>query len=122
MSDLVEKTRKYLNETPENDDIELLNEFIGLRTGAIVVGLGKVKQYASKLDQEIGSLRRDLSDLRKSKPEDAPQKLADALETMGKLFWLQRKMGMYTALTAAATGVGVDKSTKILQRMEKQKR
>ena len=122
MKDLVELTRLYLNETPDSDDIELLNEFIGLRTGAIVVGLGKVKQYASKLDQEIGSLRRDLSNLRKSTPEDAPQKLADALETMGKLFWLQRKMGMYTALTAAATGVGVDKSTKILQRMEKQKR
>ena len=122
MKDIVELTRLHLNETPDSDDIELLNEFIGLRTGAIVVGLGKVKQYASKLDQEIGSLRRDLSDLRKSSPEDAPQKLADALETMGKLFWLQRKMGMYTALTAAATGVGVDKSTKILQRMEKQKR
>ncbi len=122
MKDLVELTRLHLNETPDSDDIELLNEFIGLRTGAIVVGLGKVKQYASKLDQEIGSLRRDLSDLRKSTPEDAPQKLADALETMGKLFWLQRKMGMYTALTAAATGVGADKSTKILQRMEKQKR
>ena len=122
MKDMVELTRLYLNETPDSDDIELLNEFIGLRTGAIVVGLGKVKQYASKLDQEIGSLRRDLSDLRKSTPEDAPQKLADALETIGKLFWLQRKMGMYTALTAAATGVGVDKSTKILQRMEKQKR
>lgn len=122
MKDIVELTRLHLNETPDSDDIELLNELIGLRTGAIVVGLGKVKQYASKLDQEIGSLRRDLSDLRKSTPEDAPQKLADALETMGKLFWLQRKMGMYTALTAAATGVGVDKSTKILQRMEKQKR
>ena len=122
MKDIVELTRLYLNETPDSDDIELLNEFIGLRTGAIVVGLGKVKQYASKLDQEIGSLRRDLSDLRKSTPEDAPQKLADALETMGKLFGLQRKMGMYTALTAATTGVGVDKSTKILQRMEKQKR
>ena len=122
MKDLVELTSLHLNEIPDSDDIELLNEFIGLRTGAIVVGLGKVKQYASKLDQEIGSLRRDLSDIRKSIPEDAPQKLADALETMGKLFWLQRKMGMYTALTAAATGVGVDKSTKILQRMEKQKR
>ena len=122
MKDIVELTRLHLNKTPDSDDIELLNEFIGLRTGAIVVGLGKVKQYASKLDQEIGSLRRDLSDLRKSTPEDAPQKLADALETMGKLFWLQRKMGMYTALTAAATGVGVDKSTKILQRMEKQKK
>ena len=50
MKDIVELTRLYLNETPDSDDIELLNEFIGLRTGAIVVGLGKVKQYASKLD------------------------------------------------------------------------
>ena len=119
MKDIVELTRLYLNETPDSDDIELLNEFIGLRTGAIVVGLGKVKQYASKLDQEIGLLRRDLSDLRKSTPEDAPQKLADALETMGKLFCLQRKMGMYTALTVAATGVGVDKSNKLLKRLGK---
>ena len=77
MKDIVELTRLHLNETPNSDDIELLNEFIGLRTGAIVVGLGKVKQNASKLDQQIGSLRRDLSDLRKSTPEDAPQKLAD---------------------------------------------
>ena len=122
MKDIVELTRLHLNKTPDSDDIELLNEFIGLRTGAIVVGLGKVKQYALKLDQEIGSLRRDLSDLRKSTPEDAPQKLADALETIGKLFWLQRKMRMYTATTAADPGVGVDKTPKILQGMEKQKR
>ena len=119
MKDIVELTRLHLNEKPDSDDIELLNEFIGLRTGAIVVGLGKVKQYASKLDQEIGSLRRDLSGLRKSTPEDAPQKLADPLETMGKLFWLQRKMGMYTALTTAATGIGVDKSNKLLRKLGK---
>ena len=58
----------------------------------------------------------------KSPPEGAQQKLADALETMGKLLWLQREMGMYTALTAAATGWGADKSTKTSQRMERQKR
>jgi hypothetical protein len=119
MKDMVELTRLYLNETPDSDDIELLNEFIGLRTGAIVMGLGKVKQYASKLDQEINSLRANLSDLRKSTPEDGPEKLADALETMGKLFWLQRKMGMYTALTAAATGVGVEKTNKLLKKLKK---
>ena len=119
MKDIVELTRLYLNETPDSDDIELLNEFIGLRTGAIVMGLGKVKQYASKLDQEINSLRANLSDLRKSTPEDGPEKLADALETMGKLFWLQRKMGMYTALTAAATGVGVEKTNTLLKKLEK---
>jgi hypothetical protein len=37
MKDIVELTRLYLNEIPDSDDIELLNEFIGLRTGAIVV-------------------------------------------------------------------------------------
>ena len=104
MKDIVELTRLYLNETPDSDDIELLNEFIGLRTGAIVTGLGKVKQYASKLDQEINSLRANLSDLRKSTPEDGPEKLADALETMGKLFWLQRKMGMSVPEVALISG------------------
>lgn len=64
MKDIVELTRLHLNETPDSDDIEVLNEFIGLSSGAILVGLGKVKQYASKLDQEIGSLRRDLSERR----------------------------------------------------------
>jgi len=39
MKDILELTRLYLNETPDSDDMELLNEFIGLRTGAIVVGL-----------------------------------------------------------------------------------
>ena len=119
MKDMVELTRLFLNETPDSDDLELLNELIGLRTGAIVMGLGKVKQYATKVDQEINSLRADLSDLRKSSPEDGPRKLADALETMGKLFWLQRKMGMYTALTAAATGVGVEKTNKLLKKRGK---
>jgi hypothetical protein len=48
MKDIVEITRLYLNDIPGNDDIELLNDFIGLRTSAIVMGLGKVKQYGTK--------------------------------------------------------------------------
>ena len=47
--------------------------------------------------------------------------IADAIETMGKLFYLQRKMQMYSALTAAATGIGMDKSNKILQKLERKR-
>ena len=121
MSDLVEQTRQYLNETPDGLETEFLNEMISLRTGAIVMGLAKTKGYANKVDQEVNKLRRDASDLRKSSPEDALSHIADAIETMGKLFYLQRKMQMYSALTAAATGIGTDKSNKILQKLERKR-
>lgn len=51
MSDLVEQTRQYLNETPGGLETEFLNEMISLRTGAIVMGLAKTKGYANKVDQ-----------------------------------------------------------------------
>ena len=123
MDDLVEQSRRFLNEQPDEQEYELLNEFISLRTGAIAVGLGKVKQYANKTDQEVRTLKSYANKLNSAKSvEDANKHLADALEKIGNLFYLQRKMGMYIALTSAATGVGIDKSAKILKRMEKQRR
>ena len=123
MNDLVEQSRRFLNEQPDEQEYELLNEFISLRTGAIAVGLGKVKQYANKTDQEVRNLKSYANKLSASKDqENANKQLADALERIGNLFYLQRKMGMYIALTSAATGVGIDKSAKILKRMEKQRR
>ena len=123
MNDLVEQSRRFLNEKPDEQEYELLNEFISLRTGAIAVGLGKVKQYANKTDQEVRNLKSYANKLSASKDqENANKQLADALEKIGNLFYLQRKMGMYIALTSAATGVGIDKSAKILKRMEKQRR
>ena len=59
---------------------------------------------------------------RSKTPEDTNKTLADALETIGNLFYLQRKMEMYGVLTSAFTGVGVDKGTKILKKMEKQQK
>ena len=91
---------------------------ISLRTGAILVGLGRVKHYANKVDTEVTKLKRDAFDLRKASPEDSPSLIADALETMGELFYLQRKMQMYSVLTAT-TGIGVDKSNKMLCKLEK---
>lgn len=123
MNDLVEQSRRFLNEQPDDEEYELLNEFISLRTGAIAVGLGKVKQYATKTDTEVRTLKSYANKLNSAKSvEDANKHLADALERIGNLFYLQRKMGMYIALTSAATGVGIDKSAKILKRMEKQRR
>ena len=123
MNDLVEQSRRFLNEQPDEQEYELLNEFISLRTGAIAVGLGKVKQYATKTDTEVRTLKSYANKLSASKDqENANKQLADALEKIGNLFYLQRKMGMYIALTSAATGVGIDKSAKILKRMEKQRR
>ena len=123
MDDLVERSRKLLNEEPDEEEYELLNEFISLRTGAIVVGLSKVKQYANKTDTEVKTLKSYANKLNSAKDiQNSNRHLADALEKIGNLFYLQRKMGMYLALTTAATGVGIDKSAKILKRMEKRKR
>ena len=123
MDDLVERSRKFLNEDPDEEEYELLNEFISLRTGAIVVGLSKVKQYANKTDTEVKTLKSYANKLNSAKDiQNSNRHLADALEKIGNLFYLQRKMGMYLALTTAATGVGIDKSAKILKRMEKRKR
>ncbi len=44
---------------------------------------------------------------------------ADALETIGNLSYVNRKMMMYSALTTAATGMDSVRQTKILKKMEK---
>ena len=101
---------------------EILNEFISLRTGLIGAGLAKTKQYANQIDGQVRTLKGDAGRLKTSKtPEDANKTLADALGTIGNLFYLQRKMGMYVALTAAATGMDSANQTKILQKIKKEK-
>ena len=124
MTDLVERTRQHLNEEPEDlEEQQLLNEIISLRTGAIALGLTKSKQYANQIDGQVRNLKGDANQLKRSKtPEDANKVLADALGTIGNLFYLQRKMGMYDALTSAATGVGLDRAYKLLQKMDKEKK
>ena len=123
MNDLVELTRQHLTETPNDQEQELLTELLSLRTGAIALGLAKTKQYATQTDQQVRNLKGNASSLRKSKTtEDTNKNLADALETIGNLFYLQRKMIMYDALTSAATGMESAKQTKLLQKIEPEKR
>ena len=122
MNDLIERARQHLDEE-HDEEMEVLNEFISLRTGLIGAGLGKTKQYANKLDQEVRNLKGDANKIKRSQtPEDTNKVLGDALDTLGNLFFLQRKMGMYIALTAAATGMNSAKQTQILQRLEKGKK
>ena len=120
MNELIEHTIRQLNEEPD-EELNQLNE-ISLRTGVIAGFLAKTKQYANRIDNEVRNLKSDAASLRKSKtPEETNKHLADAIENIGNLFYLQRKMQMYDALTSASTGVGIDKSTKLLLKMEKQK-
>jgi hypothetical protein len=124
MTNLIERTRQHLNEEPEDlEEQNLLNEIISLRTGAITLGLTKSKQYANQIDGQVRTLKGDANDLKHSKtPEDTNKVLGDALGTIGNLFYLQRKMTMYSALTAAAIGMDSAKQTKILQKLEKEKK
>ena len=120
MNELIEHTIRHLNEEPDDGEQEVLNEIISLRTGAIAGFLAKTKQYANQIDGQVRTLKGDAGRLRTSKtPQDTNKTLADALGTIGNLFYLQRKMGMYVALTAAATGMDSSKQTKILQKIEK---
>lgn len=124
MTDLVEITRQYLNDEPEDlEEQELLNEIISLRTGVIAGFLAKTKQYANRIDTEVRSTKSDLNAVKREKTaEEKLDKMIDAMEGIANILFLQRKMEMYGALTSASTGVGVDKGTKILQKMQKEKK
>ena len=106
----------------EGNGQELLNEIISFRTGVITAFVAKVKQYANRFDSEYRRVRTDSNELKRSKTtEDTNKHLADAIDGVSTELFLMRKMLMYVALTSASTGVGIDKSTKILKKMEKQK-
>ena len=47
------------------------------------------------------------------------KKLGEVFNTLGKLHFLQRKMTMYSSLVSGSTGVGVDKSYKLLTKLDK---
>jgi hypothetical protein len=94
--------------------VVLLNE-ISLRTGAIAGFLAKIKQYANQLDNEVRQLKSNTNAIQCSKTsEETKTNLANELNNIGNLFYLQRKMVIHTGLTFASTCVGVDKGAEIL--------
>jgi len=126
MDDLVELTRKHLEEEPD-EEMDLLNEMTldegFLRLGLITGFLVKTKQYGSQIDREVSGLKSDVNSYVSNKnPDLEKKKLGEVFKTIGNLHFLQRKMIMYSSLVSGSTGMGVDKSFKILQKMEKEKK
>ncbi len=121
------KTYEELSkELDDGDDEEtiinevMLNERF-LRLSLITGFLGKTKQYGSRIDTEVRNLSSDINSWVNNKNEDLEKKkLGEVFNTLGKLHFLQKKMTMYSSLVSGSTGIGVDKSFKLLTKVEKQ--
>ena len=94
-----------------DEEVEELNE-VSLMTLSIAAFVAKTKQYANQIDSTVSALKNNADKLDNTDMTQSFKSIAD-------LFYLQRKMGMYDALTSAATGVGLDRAYKLLQKMDK---
>jgi len=122
--DLVELTRKYLQEETD-EEMDLLNEMTldeGILKLSLITGfLVKTKQFGSQIDREVGNLKGEVNSYVSNKnPELEKKKLGEVFKTIGNLHFLQRKMIMYSSLVSGSTGIGVDRSYKLLKKMEKE--
>jgi len=113
----IDSRRKKLSE-----EIEHLEE-ISLRTGSIGIFLAKVKQYGNKVDQGISRLRGLSSDLKQSKDESDRNRIhGEIVKVESDVLLGLRKMSIYNSLLSGVSGLGNDRSYKLLKKMEKQKR
>jgi len=113
----IDSKRKKLSE-----EIEHLEE-ISLRTGSIGVFLAKVKQYGNKIDQGISRLRSLSNELKQSKDESDRNRIhGEIVKVDSDVLFGLRKMTIYTSLLSGVSGLGNDRSYKLLKKMEKQKR
>jgi len=113
----IDSRRKKLSE-----EIEHLEE-ISLRTGSIGVFLAKVKQYGNKIDQGISRLRSLSNELKQSKDESDRNRIhGEIVKVDSDVLFGLRKMTIYTSLLSGVSGLGNDRSYKLLKKMEKQKR
>ncbi len=122
------QTKRWMRRKTKTEELEhldeetLLNE-ITLRTGAIAGFLMKVKQYASKVDREVGKLNSLSSQLRTTSDDEKKQKIqSDIVSIDAQVFLSLRKMIMYASFVSGAGGLGADRTYKLLKKMEKQKR
>tara|TARA_B100000424_G_C22922192_1_gene490681 strand:+ start:515 stop:901 length:387 start_codon:yes stop_codon:yes gene_type:complete len=120
-----ELTKELDNDDGDDEDL-ILNEMMldesFLKLSLIGGFLVKTKQYGSRIDTEVRNLSSDINSWVNNKNEDLDKKkLGEVFNTLGKLHFLQRKMTMYTSLVSGSTGIGVGKSFKILQKLERLK-
>ena len=120
-----ELTKELDNDDGDDEDL-ILNEMMldesFLKLSLIGGFLVKTKQYGSRIDTEVRNLSSDINSWVNNKNEDLDKKkLGEVFNTLGKLHFLQRKMTMYTSLVSGSTGIGVGKSFKILQKLDRLK-
>ena len=96
------------------NSIDMDLQELSLKSLGIGVFLGKTKQYANKIDASAKQLK---SYAQKLGDDD----LQNCFTSIADLFYLQRKMLMYSTLTSASTGIRTDRNYKILQQLSKRK-
>ena len=103
------------------DQVQPIDE-ISLRTGAIGGFLMKIKQYASQVDgvTKLKSLSSNLQNV--SDEKERNRITSEIVRTDADVLSSLRKMEMYSSLVSASGGLGVDRTYKLLKKMEKQKR
>ena len=100
-----------------NDDLDLdseveeLNE-ISLLTISIATFVAKTKQFANKIDTTVSTLKSNSEKL------DNPD-LTRTFNSIAELFFLQRKMIMYSTLTSASAILKIDRNYKTLKQLQK---
>lgn len=115
------KIRKQEKEEIENR-LHQISE-ISFRTGAITIGIAKVKQYASRVDKGIQKMKSLGSTLQNTTDEKEKSKIqGEITKTDAEVLHGLRKMGMYSTLVSASGGLGADRTLKYLKKLQKQKR
>jgi hypothetical protein len=113
----IDSKRKKISE-----EIEHLEE-LSLRTGSIAVFLAKVKQYGNKVDQSVSRLRSLSNELKQSKDESDRNRIhGEIVKVESDVFLRLRKMSIYNSLVSGVSGLGNDRSYKLLKKLEKKRR
>ena len=94
-----------------DSEVEELNE-ISLLTISIATFVSKTKQFANKIDTTVSTLKSNSEKL------DNPD-LTRTFNSIAELFFLQRKMIMYSTLTSASAILKIDRNYKTLKQLEK---
>ena len=109
-SDL-ELSKDDLENLDVDSEVEELNE-ISLLTISIATFVSKTKQFANKIDTTVSTLKSNSEKL------DNPD-LTRTFNSIAELFFLQRKMIMYSTLTSASAVLKIDRNYKTLKQLQK---
>ena len=94
-----------------DSEVEELNE-LSLLTISIATFVSKTKQFANKIDTTVSTLKSTADKL------DNPD-LTRTFNSIAELFFLQRKMIMYSTLTSASAILKIDRNYKTLKQLQK---